>query len=82
VISESRRFVVDFPTDKLVELAEDYVQRATSIVREQERLVDQLRGDGVEHPLTQRVVEALSKAASAVNAYESLLRELKAGGNE
>ena len=73
---------LDFPHSKLLALAQEYVELVTPLVREQERLIDQLRDEAVEHALTQRALEALSRASNAVVAYESLLRDLEGSDDD
>jgi hypothetical protein len=53
---------LDIPSDKLLALFQTYVAQATAIVREQERLIDQIRGEAVDSPFIQRVLEAVAKA--------------------
>ena len=72
---------MDIPRDKLLALFQAYVAQATAIVREQERLIDQIRGEAVDSPFIQRALEAVAKASSAVVAQEALVRELKQGEN-
>jgi hypothetical protein len=71
-------YPLDFPGDKFYILAQEYVQLVTPIVREHERLIDQLRTEA-NPSLTRRAVEAISKASNAVIVYEGLLRELRGG---
>jgi len=68
---------LEIPRDKLLALFQSYVAQATGIVREQERLIDQIRGEAVDSPFIQRALEAVAKASSAVVAQEALVRELK-----
>ena len=68
---------MEIPRDKLLALFQSYVAQATAIVREQERLIDHIRGEAVDSPLVQRALEAVAKASSAVVAQEALVRELK-----
>ncbi len=70
---------MDFPRDKFFALAQEYVTLVRPVVREHERLIDQLRAEA-EHSLTQRAVEAIGKASTAVLVYEGLLQELR--GNQ
>jgi hypothetical protein len=77
VISRAERVGLDFPRDRLLALAQEYVELVTPLVREHERLIDQSRAETVEHPLTRPVLEAIAAASNAVVAYERLLRELK-----
>src|SRR5215213_2319672 len=72
---------LDIPRDKLLALVQNYVAQAMPIVREQERLIDQIRGDAVDSPVIQRALEAVAKASSAVVAQEALVKELKQGEN-
>jgi hypothetical protein len=65
---------LDFPRDKLLALARQYVELVMPLVREQERLIDQSRSEAVEHPLTKRVLETIGTASNAVVAYESLVK--------
>jgi hypothetical protein len=77
IISQTEEIALDFPRDKLLSLARQYVELVMPLVREQERLIDQSRAEAVEHPLTQRVLETIGTASNAVVAYESLVRELE-----
>jgi len=70
---------LEIPRDKLLALFQAYVAQATAIVREQERLIDQIRGEAVDSPFIQRALEAVAKASSAVVAQEALVRELNQG---
>ena len=72
---------MDIPRDKLLALFQAYVAQATAIVREQERLIDQIRGAAVDSPFIQHALEAVAKASSAVVEQEALVRELNQGEN-
>ena len=72
---------LDIPRNKLLALVQAYVAQVMPIVREQERLIDQIRGEAVDSPLIQRALEAVAKASSAVVAQEALVRELNQGEN-
>ena len=72
---------MEIPRDKLLVLFQSYVAQTTGIVREQERLIDQIRGEAVDSPFIQRALEAVAKASSAVVAQEALVRELNQGEN-
>lgn len=72
---------MDIPRDKLLTLAQAYVAQATPLVREQERLIDQLRGEAVDSPLVQRVLKVLATASRAIGQQEALIQELKQWGN-
>src|SRR5215208_1412122 len=77
LIPSFRGVGLDIPRDKLLALFQAYVAQATAIVREQERLIDQIRGEAVDSPLVQRALEAVAKASSAVHkkhSFESLTR--------
>src|SRR5215208_6435183 len=76
LIPSFRGVGLDIPRDKLQALFQDYVAEATAIVREQERLIDQIRGEAVDSPFVQRALEAMAKASSAVVAQDALVREL------
>jgi hypothetical protein len=80
--SQTDGVVLDFPRDKFLALARQYVELVTPLVREQERLIDQSRAEPVEHRLTQRVLESIGTASNAVVAYESLIRELEGSGDD
>jgi hypothetical protein len=67
---------LDIPRDKLLALFQAYVAQATAIVREQERLIDQIRGEAVDSPFIQRALEAVAKASGAILEQEALVREL------
>jgi len=82
ILEPSDGVVLDFPRDKLLALARQYVELVMPLVREQERLIDQSRAEAVEHPLTRRVLETIGTASSAVVAYESLLRDLEGSGDD
>ena len=66
--------------DKLLALFQAYVAQATAIVKEQERLIDQIRGEVGDSPFAQRASEAVAKASGAVVAQEALVRELTDSG--
>jgi hypothetical protein len=70
---------LDIPRDKLLVLFQAYVTQATAMVREQERLIDQIRGEAVDSPFIQRVLEAVAKASNAILEQDALVRELKNG---
>ena len=70
---------MDIPRDKLLALFQAYVAQATAIVREQERLIDQIRGEAVDSPFIQRALEAVAKASGAILEQEALVRELNQG---
>jgi hypothetical protein len=72
---------LDIPRDKLLALVQAYVAQAMPIVREQERLIDQIRGEAVDSPFIQRALEAVAKTSGAVVAQEALVRELRRGEN-
>jgi hypothetical protein len=72
---------MDIPRDKLLALFQAYVSQATGIVREQERLIDQIRGEAVDSPLVQRALEAVAKASNAIGEQEGVIRELNQGEN-
>jgi hypothetical protein len=72
---------LEIPRDKLLALFQAYVAEATAIVREQERLIDQIRGEAVDGPFIQRALEALSKASNAIVEQEALVRELNQRDN-
>jgi hypothetical protein len=74
--------ILDFPRDKFLALARQYVELVVPLVREQERLIDQSRAEAVEHPLTRQVLETIGAASNAVVAYDSLIRELKGSGDD
>jgi hypothetical protein len=80
--SQTDGILLDFPRDKLLALARQYVELVTPLVREQERLIDQSRVEPVEHPLTKRVLETIGKASNAVVAYQSLIREIEGSGDD
>ena len=65
----------DILRDKLLALFQAYVAQATAIVREQERLIDQIRKEAVDGPFIQRALEAVAKASSALLGQEALVRE-------
>lgn len=62
--------------DKLLALFQAYVAQATAIVKEQERLVDQISGEIADSPFTQRALDAVAKASDAILAQEALIRDL------
>jgi hypothetical protein len=72
---------LDIPRDKLLALFQAYVAQATAIVREQERLIDQIRGEAADSPFIQRALEAVAKASSAILEQDALSRELNQGEN-
>jgi hypothetical protein len=82
ILLQTDGVLLDFPRDKLLALARQYVELVTPLVREQERLIDQSRAESVEHPLTKRVLETIGKASNAVVAYESLIREIEGSGDD
>jgi len=82
ILAPSDGVILDFPRDKLLALARQYVEFVMPLVREQERLIDQSRAEAVEHPLTRRVLETLGTASNAVVAYQSLLRDLEGSGDD
>ena len=67
---------MDIPRDKLLALFQAYVAQATAIVREQERLIDQIRGEAVDSPFIQRALEGVAKASNAILEQQALVREL------
>ena len=67
---------MDIPRDKLLALFQAYVAQATAIVREQERLIDQIRGEAADSPFIQRALEAVAKASNAILEQQALAREL------
>jgi hypothetical protein len=71
----------DIPRDKLLAIFQAYVAQATAIVREQERLIDQIRGEAVDSPLIQRALEAVAKVSNAILEQDALVRELNQRGN-
>jgi hypothetical protein len=73
----NEEIALEIPRDKLLLLLQDYVVQATGMVREQERLLDQIRGEAVDSPFIQRALEAVAKASGAVLAQKALVRELK-----
>jgi hypothetical protein len=72
---------LDIPRDKLLALFQAYVAQATAIVREQERLIDQIRGEAVDSPFVQRALEAVAKASNAILEQQALARELNQSEN-
>jgi hypothetical protein len=70
---------LDIPRNRLLALFQSYVAQATAIVREQERLIDQIRGEAVDSPLIQRALEAVAKASNAILEQAALVRELNQG---
>jgi hypothetical protein len=65
---------VDIPYNELRKLAEAYVKQATPIVREQERLLEQLEDHPDEEGLLRRIRQTVTLASDLIADQEAYAR--------